>query len=87
MVGTKTFGQDLIHSLQPLTVGSGLVIAVARFKTPAGTDVGRGGISLDYAVESAETNLVRNTPATDPQYKQAARVLLLEISRLQKARD
>ena len=35
LVGTKTFGQDLIHSLQPLTDGSGLVIAVARFKTPA----------------------------------------------------
>jgi carboxyl-terminal processing protease len=87
LVGTKTFGQDLIHSLQPLTDGSGLVIAVARFKTPAGTDVGRGGISPDYAVESAETNLVSNTPATDPQYKEAARVLLQEVSRLQKARN
>ena len=35
LVGTKTFGQDLILSVQPLTDGSGLIIAVARFKTPA----------------------------------------------------
>jgi carboxyl-terminal processing protease len=87
LVGTRTFGHGLIHSLQPMTDGSGLIIAVARFKTPAGTDVGRGGISPDYAVESAEAELARNTPATDPQYKEAARVLLQEMSRLQNARD
>jgi carboxyl-terminal processing protease len=86
LVGTRTFGHGLIHSLQPMTDGSGLIIAVAGFKTPAGADVGRGGIAPDYAVESAEADLARNTPATDPQYKEAARVLLQEMSRLQNAR-
>jgi carboxyl-terminal processing protease len=86
LVGTRTFGHGLIHSLEPMTDGSGLIIAVARFKTPAGADVGLGGISPDYAVESAEANLARNTPATDPQYKEAVRVLQQEMSRLQNAR-
>jgi carboxyl-terminal processing protease len=82
LVGTNTFGQGLIHSVQPLQDGSGLVIAVARFETPAGTDVEHGGISPDYVVQSAETDLARNTPATDPQYQEAVRILLQDIPRL-----
>ncbi len=31
LIGTRTFGQGLIHSLQPLSDVSGLIVAVARF--------------------------------------------------------
>jgi carboxyl-terminal processing protease len=87
LVGTNTFGQGMIHAVQPLLDGSGLVIAVARFETPAGTDVRHGGISPDYAVQGSETDLVRNTPASDPQYKKAVSILLQDIARLRNPKD
>src|SRR5262249_42952309 len=51
LVGMNTFHQGLIHEVQPLQDGSGLVIAIARFQTPAGTDVEDEGISPYYVVE------------------------------------
>jgi len=82
LVGMNTFHQSLIHEVQPLQDGSGLVIAIARFQTPAGTDVEDEGISPYYVVESTETDPGRYTPPTDSQYREDVRILQQNIARL-----
>jgi carboxyl-terminal processing protease len=78
LIGTRTFGQGLIHSLQPLSDGSGLIVAVARFETPNGMEIHHRGILPDYEVEEKERDL--GSQKADPQYRMAVRVLLEKIA-------
>jgi len=78
LIGTRTFGQGLIHSLQPLSDGSGLIVAVARFETPKGMEIHHRGILPDYQVEGREMDL--GSQKADPQYQMAVRVLLEKIA-------
>ncbi|MEM1311456.1 MAG: S41 family peptidase, partial [Cyanobacteria bacterium P01_H01_bin.153] len=50
LVGNTTFGKGLIQSLFDLSDGSGLVVTVAKYKTPANHDINRVGIRPDKAV-------------------------------------
>ena len=85
LIGSQTFGQGLIHSVQPLPDGSAVVIAIARFTTPAGNDVRHRGITPDIVVTSSETNDPRGTAsAPNTQYREAVNLLLAEISRSHK---
>jgi carboxyl-terminal processing protease len=54
LIGSQTFGQGLIHSVQPLSDASALVIAIGRFTTPGGKDVLHRGITPDLVVASSE---------------------------------
>jgi carboxyl-terminal processing protease len=78
LVGSTTFGQGLVHSVHTLSDGSGLVVAVAYFKTPAGRAVHRQGIEPDLTVEVAEQVLIPSEVATpkDVQYEKAVEELL-----------
>ena len=83
LIGSQTFGQGLIHSVQPLSDGSGVVIAIARFTTPAGKDVLHRGISPDVAVPSSEMDDPRGTASRpNEQYREAVSQLTAEIARL-----
>ncbi len=78
LVGGTTFGQGLIHSVHALSDGSGLVVAVARFKTPAGREVQGRGIEPDHVVLDFNTDLNPTEVATarDTQYTEGITVLL-----------
>ncbi len=85
LIGNQTFGQGLIHSVQPLSDGSALVIAIARFTTPAGKDVLHRGITPDLVVASNEMNDPRgSTSAPNRQYREAVDLLITEITRSHK---
>ncbi len=82
LIGSQTFGQGLIHSVQPLSDGSALVIAIARFTTPAGKDLLHRGITPDLVVASIEMNDPRgSTSAPNRQYREAVGLLITEITR------
>jgi carboxyl-terminal processing protease len=81
LVGSTTFGQGLVHSVQTLSDGSGLVIAIAHFKTPSGHEVHRKGIEPDLRVEIPGRLLTPSEVATskDLQYEKAVEILLQRI--------
>lgn len=55
LVGQKTFGKGLVQGINRLDDGSGINITIARYLTPADTDIHKKGIAPDEAVEiSAE---------------------------------
>jgi carboxyl-terminal processing protease len=82
LVGSTTFGQGLVHSVQTLSDGSGLVIAIAHFKTPSGCEVHRKGIEPDLPVEIPGRLLTPSEVATskDLQYEKAVEILLQRIN-------
>jgi carboxyl-terminal processing protease len=82
LIGGQTFGQGLIHSVQPLPDASAVVIAIARFTTPAGEDVLHRGITPDVVVASSEMNDPRGSAsAPNRQYREAVGLLIAEITK------
>jgi carboxyl-terminal processing protease len=47
LVGASTFGKSLVQELLRLPSGAGLKVTVARYLTPAGRDLSRGGLRPD----------------------------------------
>ena len=47
IVGDRSFGKGLIQGVFGLSDGSGLVVTVARYKTPAGIDIQGSGVQPD----------------------------------------
>ena len=85
LIGSQTFGQGLIHSVQPMPDGAAVVIAIARFTTPAGKDVLHRGISPDVTVTASEMDDPRGTASRpNRQYREAMNQLATEIARLRK---
>lgn len=41
VVGAPTFGKGLIQTIVELSDGSGVAVTVARYQTPAGTDINK----------------------------------------------
>jgi carboxyl-terminal processing protease len=82
LVGSTTFGQGLVHSVRTLSDGSGLVVAIAHFKTPAGHEVHRKGIEPDLSVEAPRQLLAPSEVATskDLQYEKAVETLLQRVN-------
>lgn len=61
VVGTRTFGKVRVQAVHEMGDGSALVVTVARYLTPKGTDISEGGITPDVVVSSH--------PATDMQLR------------------
>jgi carboxyl-terminal processing protease len=82
LVGSRTFGQGLVHSVRTLSDGSGLVVAIAHFKTPAGREVHHNGIEPDLNVEAPGQLLTPSEVATpkDLQYETAVETLLRHVN-------
>ena len=82
LIGTQTFGQGLIHSVEPLPDTSAVVVAIARFTTPAGKEVLHRGITPDRAMASSEMDDPRGSAsAPNRQYREAVGQLMAEITR------
>lgn len=52
LMGEKSFGKGLIQAVYGLKNGAGLVLTVARYVTPAGTEIQGIGISPDFGKEA-----------------------------------
>ncbi|EIE23663.1 photosystem Ii D1 C-terminal processing protease [Coccomyxa subellipsoidea C-169] len=50
IVGERTFGKGLIQTIVELSDGSGVAVTVARYQTPAGTDINKVGIQPDVTL-------------------------------------
>ena len=48
-MGSKSFGKGLIQAVYGLKNGAGLVLTVARYVTPGGTDIQGVGITPDIS--------------------------------------
>lgn len=75
LVGSRTFGKGLIQSLFDLSDGSGLVVTVAKYKTPANHDINRSGIRPNKSVPLANLTRDQIGTAQDTQYQAAIELL------------
>jgi len=75
LVGNTTFGKGLIQSLFDLSDGSGLVVTVAKYKTPANHDINRSGIRPDKTVPLEAITRDQIGTAKDTQYQAAIEIL------------
>ena len=75
LVGKVTFGKGLIQSLFDLSDGSGLVVTVAKYETPAHHDINHSGIRPDYAVSLDPITRDQLGTEQDAQYQAAIEVL------------
>ncbi|MBS1957757.1 MAG: peptidase S41, partial [Cyanobacteria bacterium SZAS-4] len=57
LVGQRTFGKGLVQGINKLEDGSGVNITIARYLTPADTDINKKGIAPDQAVDLSEAEL------------------------------
>ena len=51
MAGEPTFGKGLIQTIVELSDSSAVSVTVARYQTPAGTDINKIGIKPDILLE------------------------------------
>jgi len=51
LVGAKTFGKASVQNVKQLDDGSAVLLTVAKYLTPNGTDITKKGIEPDYLVE------------------------------------
>jgi len=75
LVGNTTFGKGLIQSLFDLSDGSGLVVTVAKYKTPANHDINRSGIRPDKTVPLETITRDQIGTTQDTQYQTAIEML------------
>ena len=75
LVGETTFGKGLVQMITELPDGSGVNLTVAKYLTPAGTDINKKGIKPNYKVAYKETNSKKEL---DTQLDKAVEVLLVQ---------
>lgn len=87
IVGTRTFGKVRVQAVHEMADGSALVVTIARYLTPRGTDISAGGITPDVMVATdptadLELRLNPNILArpTDPVVVKALELLNPQIS-------
>ena len=51
VAGEQTFGKGLIQTIVELSDGSAVSVTVARYQTPAGTDINKVGIKPDIFLD------------------------------------
>jgi len=83
LVGTKSFGKASVQNVKQLEDGSAILITIAKYLTPNGTDITKKGIESDYLVEipTAEAEAMFESEEKtanilkDPQLKKAVEVI------------
>jgi carboxyl-terminal processing protease len=76
LVGVKTFGKGKVQRILKLSDGSGINLTVAKYLTPAGTDIDHKGIEPDYKIEFDPDLFAKGN---DIQLKKAESLLSQEI--------
>ncbi|HEY9669479.1 MAG TPA: S41 family peptidase [Coleofasciculaceae cyanobacterium] len=81
LVGTQTYGNNLIQSVRGLADGSGLAVTIAKWYPAKGQDIDSSGLTPDVVVELTEAQqqtMIRASALgtqADPQYSRALSVL------------
>ncbi len=74
LIGEKTFGKGVVQELENLDNGASLKVTVARWFTPAGTNIQLKGIEPDIKVELTDDqnkNIIFGDLEKDPQLQKA----------------
>ena len=74
LIGEKTFGKGVVEELVNLDDGAPLKVTVARWFTPAGTNISEKGIEPDIKVELTDDqkkNIIFGDLSVDPQLQKA----------------
>lgn len=74
LIGEKTFGKGVVQELVNLDAGASLKVTVARWFTPAGTNISEKGIEPDIKVEltaDQKKNIIFGDLSVDPQLQKA----------------
>lgn len=80
LVGTRSFGKALIQNVKQLEDGSAILVTIAKYLTPNGTDISKKGVEPNYFVEisTAEAESLAEKEVgpneDDPQLKKAEEV-------------
>lgn len=92
LVGTKTFGNNLIQLVQALQNETGLAVTTQKWLTPKGKDINHRGLNpdvfvdLDYNQEKKLQDILdersKISPMTDPQFAKALEMLNRDIQRI-----
>ncbi len=83
LVGTRSFGKASVQNVKQLEDGSAILLTIAKYLTPNGTDIMKKGIEPDYVVEiptseadaALETDEKTADVEKDPQLKKAVEIL------------
>lgn len=77
LVGTTTFGKGIVQSVMPLSDGTAIKITIAKYFTPAGTDIHELGVEPDYVVElpNYATSAVNVKREDDTQLEKAIDII------------
>jgi carboxyl-terminal processing protease len=86
IVGTRTFGKAMVQALHELADGSAVVVTVAHYYTPRGTDISTKGITPDIQlpVNPSQDFILRTSPqlwgsSRDERFTAALNVLARQI--------
>ncbi len=86
VIGSKTFGKALVQAVHELSDGSAIVITVAHYYTPKGTDIAHTGVAPDVVVslDTTQDYLLKANPllwgtVRDPAFSRALEVLATKI--------
>ncbi|KAG5176587.1 ClpP/crotonase-like domain-containing protein [Tribonema minus] len=64
LMGTRSFGKGLIQAVYGLSDGSGLIVTVARYETPRGTN-----IQIGKAIDQGSFDIARERQLTCPPFE------------------
>lgn len=67
IIGTKSFGKASVQNIRPLSDGSAILVTVAKYLTPQGTDINKVGISPNIVVEIPTAAI--EEAINNPEYK------------------
>jgi carboxyl-terminal processing protease len=63
IIGEKTFGKGSVQQLEPLTGGAALKVTIAKWLTPAGSEINQVGLSPDVTIGLTEQDKSQRTDA------------------------
>jgi len=61
IIGEKTFGKGSVQQLEPLTGGAALKVTIAKWLTPAGSEINQIGLSPDITISLTEQDKLQGT--------------------------
>ncbi|MDR2430657.1 MAG: S41 family peptidase [Candidatus Margulisbacteria bacterium] len=67
LIGAPSFGKASVQNIRPLSDGSAILVTVAKYLTPAGSDINKIGVSPNYTVEIPTASI--EEALNDPNYK------------------
>lgn len=82
LIGTKTFGKGMVQKIIPMPNETGLNLTIAKYLTPAGTDINKKGIAPDIEVKFTEKDVKTRH---DVQLEKAKSVMKQMISKEETA--